>query len=464
MNASVNIALDTRHQITLGEDSGKFHVKVTVTFRLRDGDKNKWLRKRFKTGVYLLPGEFNKVMSKNVQGLLREKKDALLRAQHKAMDILERMPDITPEQFENIYSGSGRMENVVDVFDYYINNLEGQERDGTAASYSNAISSFMEFKRARIKEYNKKLADLATEHEAKLAAAKSDWARRPIVKEYNRKKKLLKDEFPVYLSFAEITVPFLKEYEKWVLKEGNTVNTVGIYTRALRAIFNYAVDPLKIITAERSPFGRRKYVPPSAPRRSQKAHTLEEKNMILAHRSRLDEVNEALDYWVFQYLCNGCNMADVAYLRFKNISGSKLEFERKKTENTERNKQPIVVYVMDRMHEIIARRGNKSLNPEDYVFPILSADMSSKQRKDAILEHIGKINERLLIAEREMGLQSHLTTGTARYTAATILDSLGMKNSLIAGALGHGSEIIQESYKDRFNDGLREMISKMLAG
>lgn len=51
-------------------------------------------------------------------------------------------------------------------------------------------------------------------------------------------RKLLK--FKPRLRFEDVDATFLYKFEEWMLEKGNSITTVGIYTRCLRAIFNEA--------------------------------------------------------------------------------------------------------------------------------------------------------------------------------------------------------------------------------
>ena len=46
------------------------------------------------------------------------------------------------------------------------------------------------------------------------------------------------ENFKKNLKFTDITPSFLKKYERWMLDNGKSITTVGMYLRALRAIFN----------------------------------------------------------------------------------------------------------------------------------------------------------------------------------------------------------------------------------
>lgn len=420
MRPSVCVCLDTRKMSTTGDNKNKYPIKIKVNYKVREGQKNRYVVRRYPTGMFCKKNELAKM----------EKHPTVILALAKAVDLYGKKLSIT--EFERLYTGSGNLEDIKSVFDYAIKKLREEERDGTADSYEQALHSFTVFK--------------------------GD-----------------------YISFESISVDWLKDYERWMRKERTikvgrkpkdkvipprSFTTIGIYCRALRTIFNLAID-LKIISRDTFPFGVRKYVIPTGRRQTKKAFPREEKNLVLSHRSEDPGINKGLDFWAYQYFCDGCNMADVAYLKFKNIEGDFLSFDRKKTENTERDRQPVDVYINERMREVINRYGNKSLNPDDYVFPILRAGMSSKERKGTIKEFIKDINELLSRAQKEINkegikLTVSLTSGTARYTAATLLKRHGIDLSTIAKALGHGSESTTEHYTEEQRE-TQMMISKVLA-
>lgn len=421
MRPPVSICLDTRVMSTTGKNKKKYPIKIKVNFKVREGKRNKYVVRRYHIQpdqVFCFETEFNKRKSDSI----------VILAQAKAIELFKK--GLSVEEFERLYTSSGSLEEIRATFEVIIKRLGDEERDGTAAAYENALSSFEKFKGQ-------------------------------------------------FIAFGSITPEWLRAYEKWMMKErkenkkvipAHSINTVGMYCRALRVVFNYAIDQ-KLIPSDLFPFGIRKYVIPSGQRKTKKAFKKEEKAIILAHRSKTEDVNRALDYWAFQYFANGCNMADVAYMKFRHMDRDYWKFERKKTENTERDKQTIDVYINTRMREVIRIQGNKSLAPDDYVFPILSKGMTSKQRKFRIMDYIKEINELLATAQAEINAEQEkqrlpvltvkLTSGTTRYTVATLLDRHGIDLRTIAKALGHGQEITTELYTEE-EQGALILISKAL--
>jgi integrase len=84
----------------------------------------------------------------------------------------------------------------------------------------------------------------------------------------------------------------------------------------------------------------------------------------------------AKDYWIFIYLCNGLNVKDLCLLKWKNIDGDWLRYERAKTSRTKKDGKLISVSLKPEAKAIISRWGLPSLSPDSYLFPHLSKGMT----------------------------------------------------------------------------------------
>lgn len=145
--------------------------------------------------------------------------------------------------------------------------------------------------------------------------------------------------------FTSINVSYLIEYENWLRSRNVSRTTIGIYIRPLRAIFNQAITD-KIISKENHyPFGRHKYIIPSSKGRK-KALLISDIEKIFFYEAEdnLSRELEAKDYWLFSYFGNGINPKDIANLKFKNIEGDYIIFERAKTEYSQRNDPNLLRY------------------------------------------------------------------------------------------------------------------------
>jgi hypothetical protein len=130
---------------------------------------------------------------------------------------------------------------------------------------------------------------------------------------YNNIKK-----FKGNVSFEEITVSYLFQYEKWMYNRGNTRTTVGIKIRSLRTMFNEAIA-IGIIKKEKCyPFGRRKFQIPTG-RNIKKALQEDQLAKIYFEPPANASEQKAKDFWLFSYYGNGMNPKDLLYLKNRNI-------------------------------------------------------------------------------------------------------------------------------------------------
>lgn len=58
-----------------------------------------------------------------------------------------------------------------------------------------------------------------------------------------------------HLSFNDITLDWLKSYERHMIKKGNSPSTVGMYLRGLRVAFNKAIKD-GLVAPDQYPFGK----------------------------------------------------------------------------------------------------------------------------------------------------------------------------------------------------------------
>jgi hypothetical protein len=124
----------------------------------------------------------------------------------KANDIINRLGAFDYSRFESLLYADDLVYG--DVYSYYrkhIEELKKSDQLGTASNYSSSLNSLIAFKPE--------------------------------------------------LTFAEITVDFLKDYERWMTKRGKSPTTVGIYLRPLRSIINQAIGDGIIGADFVSPFG-----------------------------------------------------------------------------------------------------------------------------------------------------------------------------------------------------------------
>ena len=248
------------------------------------------------------------------------------------------------------------------------------------------------------------------------------------------------------LGYDSTTVQFLNKYEKWMLAEGNSLTTVGIYLRNVRTAYRKA-ESEGVIKSRTYPFGDGKYVIPGG-KNIKKALKFEEVKRIANYKA-LDGSNEQRyrDYWLFSYLCNGINIKDMARLKYINIEEDLIKLTRAKTQReTRQDPRPITIVITRQIGRIIDRWGNKPGLNDQYVLPILSKGMTPDKEYKAIQQTTKMINKYIKDIAESVEITQKVTSYIARHSFATVLKRSGASTEFISESLGHSNLQTTENY------------------
>lgn len=403
INVSTQIVLDQR----TAKKGGTFPVKLRITFQRK--------QKYYALNKDLTPDEFSKVNSPKPRSEYKELKLFFEAFEGEATKIINELKAFSFETFEKRFYEEAKTStdrsNVCEVIQIKIDALKAEGRVGNASTYQclkNSIQSFQ--------------------------------------------KKI---------TFEDITVDWLKRYEKYMLEEKqSSPTTIGIYLRNLRVIFNDAIQD-NILPQESYPFGNRKYQIPSG-KNIKKAVNISNIERIYFYETDNEMEKWARDMWIFSYVCNGINLKDVARLKYKDIQGEDIYFRRAKTENTKRTQKAICCPLLPRTKEIIKIWGNKPISAESYIFPIITADLSPEKELAVKNQAIKQINKYLKRIAEKLEIDAKLTTYSARHSYATNLKRLGVSTEFISESLGHTSTKTTESYLDSFENETRKEVAQKL--
>ena len=286
---TVNFLHDTRRALK----DGTCPVKLVIYYNRK--------KKRYDTQISLTEEEWEKMNAPKLRDTtLKEKKTGLESLNIKAINNIKTLgKDFSFDTFERLFFekeiiSAAEQQNVYVIFDDYIEKLKKEKRIGTAGSYSDAMKSLRTF------------------------APK--------------------------LTFKEVTVPFLEAYQQFMLKNGRSVTTIGIYLRSLRAIINVARAE-KIMQEEKYPFGMKSHKKYEIPRANNIKKALDEttRTKIISYEPLTEDEAKARDLWLFSFYCNGMNMADIFSLKYENINSEFIHFHRKKTIRTRKIQEPIEI-------------------------------------------------------------------------------------------------------------------------
>ena len=262
--------------------------------------------------------------------------------------------------------------------------------------------------------------------------------------------------------FKEITVSYLREFEKMQVSAGNSKAYVGMLLRHLRAVFN-AASNVKLIHKERCyPFGKGKYIIPS---KKKIKDPLEQEQIGEIYYADFDDEGllESIDYWMFMFLGNGMNGKDLVRLTYQKWVGDTLRFERAKTENTAREDPiTIIVHVNEDILRIIETRGNKDRSPDNYIFPILRKDMNPLEEHVAIRKFNRLIRDRMIRVCKILGISHKSNPQQARYAFLNHMRNAGAPISLTKEMAGHEHQQTTESYYSPYKDPVKVAYAKTL--
>jgi integrase len=393
--ATVTLFLDTRR----AKDKDKYPVKLTIYHNKE--------KQRLGLGIDLTESEWQKINSPKLRDEELKKIKAKLDVfTTKATNIIELLGDsFTFHSFDVEFFGKNTKKkestNVYEAFKIYIEKLQKEDRIGNAVAYQTALNSLTSFRKR--------------------------------------------------LSFHDVTPDFLNSYEKDMLQKGKSITTVGIYLRSLRHIMNQAVNN-NIINPQLYPFKRDKYEIPAS-RNEKQALNFEELKKILSYNTDLVGERKAIDFWIFSYLCNGMNMADICRLQYKNIDGDYLTFVRKKTIRTKRSDiKAIRCFMSQEVNAIIEKYGNLDKKPDNYIFPILEPGIDATRERDKIQFFTRSVNIYMKKIAEKIGINSSISTYAARHSFATVLKRKGASLDYIKDSLGHSDLKTTENYLDSFLD------------
>jgi len=390
---TIQIIQDTRVQ----KKDKTFRIKLRVTFQRK--------RRYYPLPQSLTIDDWEKVQSPKSRGEHKELRLYFNKVEQRANEVLKTIEIFTFQEFERKFNGSKSEEvNVFSHFDAYIKELREEERINTAVCYECTKNSLLKFLKK------------------------------------NRKSSL---------TFIDVSVEFLKKYEKWMLDNGNSTTTISIYIRSLRTMINLGIDK-GLLERQYYPFGKRKYVIPSA-KNIKKALTLEEIKRIVEYTPKSERQHWAKDFWILSYLCNGINIKDLALLKFENLQENQISFYRAKTKNAYRaNPKLITIALLPQANTIIERLSSKSKAPNNYIFDIINdTDDGNTQRRN-IQQTTKLINKYMKQIGEALEIDKPLTTYAARHSFATVLKRSGASIEFISESLGHKNVQTTENYLDSF--------------
>jgi integrase len=379
--------LDTRR----ANKDGLYPVKVRVTFRRE--------RKYYGTGKYLTEEVWEKLPASKSKLLIDLKNDIQTAADKVKRTVKELIRD--------------------DVFSF--SSLEKRLGNATGDTVNTALT-------ARISELSEK-GKASTSEVYK-------YTLNSIIRFAGHKVK-----------FQQVSTDWLQRYERHLLEEGKSYTTISMYMRALKAIINQAKE-VGIVKPSSYPFGKGKYEIPQHEGRNI-ALSIADIGKIMKYECETRAQERSRDLWVFSYLCNGANIADIFKFRYSNIRGGDICFYRQKTLGKAKKKKLIQAVVTPEMQAIMDKWGNLNKAPDTYIFPLLQGNEPPAEERRLIKNTTRRINANMKHVGEKLGI-GNVSTYTARHSYASVLKRSGANIAFISESLGHNDLKTTENYLASF--------------
>lgn len=376
-----------------------YSTKIVLSNRPRKKDERYPVKLRvtinrlpyfYSTNKYLSKDEFDYVFSiskRNKSKLTKTQakniKLQLTNIEHKAIKILDAMEVPNFAHFKRLFTQRGSGGNVRKYFEQRISELKKENAFNTATTYENAQKSFEDKK------------GIST------------------------------------LNFKQITPSWLMDYHEKMIAAGKSRNTISIYTRCLRYLFNKAITD-GVTPQKYYPFGKEKgkYQIPSSI--NNKRPLQPEEITALANYAGNPFHEYYRDFFLLSYYLIGLNFADLLTIKWKQIQGNTLTISRQKTAY-QAKEQKISLHVTQKAWDIINKYANKD---DEYIFDIANSTDPEKQ-KQQVRNFTRNCNQSLKKIAKVTGINANISSMFARHSAASHGLASGATIGDISELLGH---------------------------
>mgnify|MGYP003113778678 CR=1 FL=1 len=241
------------------------------------------------------------------------------------------------------------------------------------------------------------------------------------------------------LSFREVNSTFLSKYDSFLRSRGGTDGGIGVKMRAIRALFNKAIDR-GLIKESLYPFKKYKI---SGLRGKGFKRALDFEEIMRIVNINLDNHPHLIDtrnYFVFSFYTRGMNFADMMCLEWKDVEANVIYYTRAKTKGN------FSIAIMPPVRDIlnyyrINGYGNK------YVFPLLFREnYTPTQLADRKHKMLGIYNLRLKDLADICEITKNVSSYVARHSFANCLKQKGVATDVISESLGHQNLTVTQSY------------------
>ena len=243
------------------------------------------------------------------------------------------------------------------------------------------------------------------------------------------------------LQFQEVNFELLTTIENKMLAAGLKKNTIACYNRALRAIYNRAINE-DLVEVKHYPYRKYKIKGEGTAKRNISKEDIAK----IANAPLKPESQQwhARNYFMLSFNLRGISFADMASIKPSDITNGRLIYQRLKTHKLYNIK------LTDKAQEIL---NYYQSTDRTYILPVIPESAVNKaQEERKYIQYATKTcNHHLRNIAKSLELNSEISTYYSRHSHATIAKRMGYSKDLISESLGHshGSRVT-EAYLDSY--------------
>jgi integrase len=249
-------------------------------------------------------------------------------------------------------------------------------------------------------------------------------------------KKFRKDSD---LTFNQLSYRVIKDFEGSLLEKKRKLNSISVYLRTLRAIYNQAIKD-KIALETMYPFKEVRIKNEVTSKRAiSKEDIVKIRKLDLESGSELDK---ARDYFLFSFNMRGMSFIDIAFLKNCDVNNDRVQYARKKTG------QKFSIKLTEEAKKIL-KKYSYSDDPNAFIFQII--DRKGEEYLD-YKNALRLTNKKLKTLGEDAGCSIKISTYVSRHSWATIAKKSGVPTAIISEGMGHNSEKTTQIYLDSFEN------------
>ncbi len=267
-----------------------------------------------------------------------------------------------------------------------------------------------------------------------------------VVKLYHRSHHLL---------FKDVTPSFLNKFEVFCRARGGTDGGIAIKMRAIRAIYNFAIQR-NLAIEESYPFKDYKISKLKGKGLKKALSFPEVLEIIKLDLNKYPHLTNCKHYFTFSFYTRGMNFTDMLWLEWKNVTEDRIYYTRSKTKGN------FTIKILPPVRDILNYYKERSLNTK-YVFPLLlSDDLTYAQVANRKHKTLQRYNKELKEIAQICNINKPLTSYVARHSFANSLKQKGVATDVISESMGHQNLAITQAYLKELDNSVLDEASELL--